>query len=295
MDTPLQELRDLVALTESYLFQNYALKDRVVSTPSTTQFYRDYARNLRKNTLPPHPIPPPANKTSIPPPPSIQTPPVPAPSLPKKEEKPRQEEKLPPPEVVEVSAPVQNKTLPAIENSFVGIRSFQLREAEATPLPDFTSTQGFVAAHTPHLRLKSPPPSDATAQQLARQWKQATPPLEVILIGDETAPLSHQQFLKNIVAALESKEKKGTVVMLQKVNKLQKWPALFSMPSLRLVIAPADIFTYVPALKDQWCPVTEHRGKWNGISTLLIEIEKEMSDPSRKKILWQAMRDILKV
>lgn len=304
MTTSSEKYAELLALTQLYLFQNYAITDRLLATSSEYLYFREYALSKQRNAKPPEnktvKIPPKANPPSVPTafiqPPSMPTKPLPNPvNIPLKTEKPLVAEKLaltlPSKEPQKLNVePSTSANEPAPKNDF-----FTLAQAKPPSPLDLSDLRKIAIEKLPGLVLTNEIPNDEKARKRARVWEQASTQSDIVILTFDELN-EHQTFLAKVGKALEPFDFSVQIIPAAKLSDADCQNLIHST-KLKLILAnESGIKSFPKLIKElRQDPQQNHHFLGNNPVFLLSDISSYLNDSALKLSLWKAIKKLLSI
>ena len=296
-----QRYTELLALTKSYLQQEYSPTDRILSEPETFSYFKTYALQ-RQNTktqqsAPSAPTPINAvQKIAVP---ASVRPPIA--NLPKPAANPivppRENIEVPKSDKSDFNKAVTSPRTPNQENTSAQspiTGAFKLESPAPLPQTDFSALRTIINEKLPHVRLLDQLPDDTEAKKLANIWTQEKKIPQVLILSFDEAP-KHQAFLANIAKALEVHGIDTQVASAAKLERENEWQKLFHSIELKLVVAGSSGFYNLPELQKHYREGTKQGRHYLGDRLLLLlsDISYYLKEPTLKPSLWSALKELL--
>lgn len=276
---------ELLALTKSFLLQEFKNGQHVFSDPATYEYFKKWRPKTAKQTFatPPKPV----QAQRLPPPPLPSNPP-PLPSL-------------PPPPAIELE--VAQKVIPAVPPLAREEKPLETKGArfsltlepvnEVQEIELFSIRKDF-AKLFPERQLLETPPDDALAKKMGQLWKaqQSTPP-EVVILSFQEGP-EQQFFLQKIKGAVNERLAPCVIFSALTIEKRQVWDKILLMEGLRLIVAFDGIHS-LPGLMSFYRESAEKTERYLGDIPFLqlSDLSLYLQQPQLKAALWQALCALL--
>ncbi|MFQ5728817.1 MAG: hypothetical protein ACE5GN_00460 [Waddliaceae bacterium] len=196
-----EDLKDLAALTELHLLQEYSRHDRIMTSRESYEYFKQYA--LRKRASPQ----PPPQPIALKPPQKKPSPPKP----------------LPQKETTKKPEPSKEPSKPSL--------SFELTPPGSPPTTDFSDIRQVLSKKFPSQKILDDLPDDTAAKQIRRQWADNKKNPEIILLYSNE-PAQQRSFLSNLAKAIDVCVGSSSVVSANDPN-LEN---LLKSPKLRLIL-----------------------------------------------------------
>ncbi|MEI8124919.1 MAG: hypothetical protein WCG42_04130 [Parachlamydiaceae bacterium] len=295
------QYRELVALTQLYLFQEHTVSDRVFDAPETFEYFLKQAQKKNVNTVPEQKQTPPSTNppqsTYIPkasPSPTISktnvstaTQEINLPVSSQASPKPIPEQKKP--EAIKIETVVAPVTSSPNKKTFFTI--------ETPPPPkdvEMSDLKKIINEQLPHLQLIGQVPDDGEARHLPTLKQEAQRNADIILITLNEPP-EHALFLSNIGKALEVYGFSIKTVSGITIEREKGWNTLLESSGLKLVIANnGSLYTLSEMQKhhkETQKPARHYLGKHPLL--LLSDLSFYLKEPALKSSLWHAIRELL--
>lgn len=309
----LAKYRDLLALTQLYILQEYALTDRVFEDQETFDYFRKQAQQ-QKNAVPTPPqqalptaaSPPTPQRTITAPnkshPASMTAATAPLPT------------KIPPLAPVKLeakpsTAPVPAKTLETPPASSISTLPEPKKTAEKTPTTKTTfaiappspvkeielnDLRKIISEKLPQFQLLNHIPDDSAARRLATPGEKNSPQVAILTFNEIPA---HQTFLLNIAKTLEIYGVTAQLYSAAKIEQEKGWDAFLKSEQLRLVIANGGLPYSLPEMQKHHREIQKMARHYLGNHPLLplSDISFYLIEPPLKQSLWNAIREILEL
>lgn len=308
MTTIAQKYRELLAMTQKHILDEYESKGWLPTDNETYFFYRN---NYGKQSQHPAPKQPPAPKQlNNPPlqPPAAQktTFPLQQPSVPR-EEQPSQKDKpiinagvistqshsdMPPSKAERpaCTTPQPPKELPRVAPpDSQSKESFNLEPLPPASSRNLASIQKLIQEHAPEISILETL-EDSQAKQISLQRKKANLPLEVIILSFEEGA-EEAIFLDNVAKAIDLCLAPAKVYSAQKIEQSQAWQQIFSAQELKLIITTDYGMYTLPGLMQHYRESPSKNQRYlGGIPILLLtHLKLYMQQPNLKQALWRAV------
>lgn len=279
---PHTALHELIALTQLYLLQNE--KDWVFADKSVCDYFRNYAKNLRKEVIE---RPASAEKVSV-----TQTP------IKEVTERPSSPEKVPmaqtPTAIVSMNAEVKTdspiepkKTIPveSLKKDTPTKTSFALELPAKVPLPEFQDFRAF---------MQQKFPSQVILDKIPTFEKEKKPMAAVILLSFDQNPKS-EAFLQSIAKAIQERFFPAEVLIAQEIEKKNGWKQLLSQNTLKLILANPNQIESLPLLHAYYRENQKNATCFLGDVPLclLSDLSLYWNQPQLKSTLWKEIQRYL--
>ncbi|MCB1111037.1 MAG: hypothetical protein H7A37_07650 [Chlamydiales bacterium] len=267
-----QQYKQLLEQTQSFLLQEYACRDSVMTTDSDYAYFKEYFLKTRQQPKPAAPLP--SMSTPIPattpkPKVAVKPSPLPSPSLAVKEEK--AEPTLPPPS--EAKKGVSLEPMPAAAGA------------------DLKEIRKIISEKFPHIKLHDNPPDDSEAKQRSQRLRAP----EVVFLSFHE-PQEQALFLGKVCRAVDQQLAPAVIYPADKINKQNKWEAMLAMKQLSLIVATDVGIHSMPKLKELYRESSNKMHRYlGGVPLLLLpDLTIYLKQPELKRSLWKALQQLLK-
>lgn len=258
----LNQYKELLALTQIYLFQEFSLDKRIYSEKNTVDHFRELAlkQQQKQKPLPLQPI------LAAPPPVSIyqQKPVSPTP-------------KMPP---VPISKAIEEipvpKALPEKPSSF------ELQPIDSKAKSQVEHFKNSVQKYAPNLSIKDSIPEVSIPKQSKK------PPAVVILYSSSAE--SYLPFLNNIAKAAEAISASTDVLQADWMEQNDQWEIMLKSPHLKLIIIASLNLKNFPKLMHHY-KESDSQQFFNSTPLLKIpDISLYPENPKLKSVLWNTIK-----
>lgn len=299
------QYRELIALTELYLLENYSTKDRVFTDPKTFNFFKNesdqrktrtqqtsqQAPTLRGGAVQASSIP--VNSSPVRPP-TTDLPPAAKSTLPPLPTQPssgvhEMSKKLP-------LSDALNGTVVDKQQGKTDKKKSELFELDPileVAATDLSEMRKIVTEKLPMQPILDDVPSDQEAKKINSAWQtEVFIPAVVILSCNEVS--KQKAFLNNIVCAIQHNLAPAALFSAQKFE-LDGWNTLLQAKELRLIIASDYAIHALPGLMKHYREV-QKQGKFYLDKVplcLLSDVSLYFKEPHLKLPLWKAICDML--
>ncbi|MBA3722835.1 MAG: hypothetical protein H0W88_10615 [Parachlamydiaceae bacterium] len=306
---------ELLALTQLYILREHGIHKKLVTDPSSLQYFRPWQSQNPQNSVSPSvgkeapsnkniPYTPPTSITRSPI--TSQTPQLnPKQNIDEKNNSPQQplsqsqpqyptpapknpqtiEIKIPSQEIAAIS-PKTAETKP-IKGS---IHSFSLEPFAKPQKPEFDDISNNLKKAFPHFSIRDQIPSDENAQKFKNAWlyEQLIPPIILLSFNDQD---KHLAFLKNIASAISLSLAPARVIAGPAMEQEKKWDQILNTPALKLVIASDYGLYLMPELMKYYKEQTKTAKHFLHQTPLLLlsDLSLYLKEPQLKPLLWRAI------
>lgn len=271
-----KQYQELVALTQKYLMQEFALRDRKSTDYQTYMYFKQSAKQDRiqeQKELQPAPSYP---VSATPARPQALPTPVPSPIVPPPQDAVIKPEPVP---------PAQSKTDSSTKKSF-----FERDPMPPAPDSDFGDIPKIVADKFPTQKLLDYVLGDDEAKKINTGWQTETPMPEILLLSFNESP-KQKAFLTNMAKAIQFRLGTVTIFSAQKIEHDKGWEAILRSKTLRLIIASDCNLSTFPLLMKHYREVPKQAKHFLGKVPLylLSDLSLYLKEPQLKPSLWQAI------
>lgn len=289
--TILQEAyRELLALTQIFLLEEYSLQERIPTDQTTYEDFKRYA--LKNKTAQQAPIAH-ENKITREPVEVIRSP---AAVTPLKPPQPIEQVSNPPAIVQEQKTPLpiisKSKEVVAKEEKLTSF--FELEPLKASEPLDISDFRSIIKEKFPQQPYLETIPNDSDAKRINSAWELEKMAPEVIVLFFQETP-KHRAFLNNLCRAIQSLGIHAALSSAAKCEQELSWDSLLKSKNLRLVIASDYAIYTLPELMKHYkeTPKKGRQQLGNVPLFLLSDLSFYLKEPSLKPSLWKALKEIL--
>ncbi len=288
---------ELVSLTQLYLLREHASTERCKIDPLSFSTLKSAAK---KNPTSPYDANPPVNTLSLrhvpqPLPQKIDTPAELASTPLIVEKKEEIIVKQPTPvldtPVVLPATPLPKKTIVAQSDK----KAFTLEPLVTQAVEVDLSYKSFFKEHFPHYTLAETIPNDHLAIKIKNNWANKHQILSVVILSFDERKESIE-FLKNISKAVSLCLTPACIISGVQFEKEKKWDELLKTPQLRLIITcDYELYLQKNLMQFYHQPDGNTSHLLGEVPLLLLsELSLYLKRPELKRLLWNAICNILK-
>lgn len=287
--TVLQEAyRELLALTQIFLLEEYSLQERIPADQTT---YEDFKRYALKNKAAPAPI---AKETII----SRQ--PVEVIRSPAAVNTPSPQQPIEqagsPPVVIQEPTPLPatSKSKEDVAKEEKSTSFFELEPLKASEPLDLSDFRSIIKEKFPQQPYIEAIPSDSDAKRINSAWELEKMAPEVMVLFFQETP-KHRAFLNNLCRAIQSLGIHAALSSAAKCEQELSWDSLLKSKNLRLVIASDYAIYTLPELMKHYKEAPKKGRQQLGSVPLFLlsDLSFYLKEPSLKPSLWKALKEIL--
>lgn len=280
------EYQELIALTQLHLFENFSASDWILSDATTTDFFRQYAR--QQKAVSPSPLPNNVNPTIIKDEPkSLITKQEPA-SVSYKEEK-KALSKVLKEELAASSIPLMKeenvspeKNPSQKEKSDNRISKFQYETLKAnSDIANFSDIKAILQERFPHQKIIDHIPEKKRAAHLT------FPP--VLLLTSTHSP-QEKEFVESVAKAIHSHLCPAELLVVESLEQEQFFNRIMQSTTVKLIISHHILLEQTPALRNLYKEEAEHPILGHIPVILLKESVAYLKEPALKKELWHSIK-----
>lgn len=287
MNSPKQQLSELIHLVQHFLHQDDNGKEKTVSMESY-DFFKSLIGSIPLPESTPNEV--------------IHT--APLRSSPTKEASlstspPKQNElpiNSPAATTPKQPPPTSSRAKSAVEPSEVpqqAIEGFQLEKLKDLPPLDFQEYATLLKTQAPNFSIKDSIPDDALAKSIKEKWKtHAEMPAVVLLSFNESGEAL--ELLKNIAQAVTERLAPARIFSAIRIDNEKKWERLLDSPELRLILADPESIKKLPELMKFYQEgEDESYSKIKEAAFIPINVALQINNNQEKRLLWQSISKAL--
>lgn len=296
-----ESYQELIALTQSYLLEEFERKAWVTTDDDTLEFFRKASVEMRqKQQMTPQQVRAPIPPTPLPKPMPAPLAPTPAPV----HQKPAPiEPPAPKPLPEAIKAPIAPTPTPAPvpvvaeEPARRGNSRFAfVLEAPTPSTHSVDYIQKIIEEKAPEVVLLNMVPDDAKAKLAAEKWKLGPVLPEVVILSFQEIP-EQKVFLRNLADAIKKQIAPTVIYSAIKIEEKDAWEKLFESKSLKLMITTDyGMYTLPKLMKHYREPQEGSAHLLGGVPLLLLsDLALYIKEPSLKVALWRAIKKMMAV